>query len=199
MWNYKEPSAPKLSQEFRDAHIVDIKGKDAVTANGLIVLGHEKGIKSLKTKILQFPNKDNDMTCIVEANLVGYGYSPADDKVVEVEFSSIGDANPKNCTSMVAAAFIRMAETRAIGRVMRNYTDIGMLCSDEVGTAIEEQVAYITPAQINIIAGLMKSNGITKEAARTLMLDTCGKPDLRALTESEAEKFIEAMKNYTAA
>lgn len=195
-WNYKEPSAPKLSEDFRAAHVINIKGKEAVTANGLIILGHEKGIKSLKTKVLQFPNKDNDQTCIVEATVVGYGFDPIQDKVVEVEFTSIGDANPKNCSAMVAASFIRMAETRAIGRVLRNYTDIGMLCSDELNGAVEEQVTLIQPGQINEIAALMKEKGLTKEQTRKIMVDATGKEDLRGLSETEAKAFIEKLKKH---
>lgn len=109
-WNYKDNGAPKLSEDFRNNYIVNIKGKDAVTANGLVVLAHDKGIKSLKTTIIQFPNKENDMTCIVQAVIVGYGWNPVTAAIVETEYSAIGDANSKNCAAMVAASYIRMAE-----------------------------------------------------------------------------------------
>jgi hypothetical protein len=193
-WNFEDNGAPKLSNDFRDAHIINIKGKEAVTANGLVVLGHEKGLKKLTTTILQFPNSSNDNTCIIQADLIGYGWSPAENKVVEVEFSAIGDANPKNCTAMVAAAFIRMAETRAVGRVMRNYTNIGMLCSDEIGSATEEQVSMISPNQVNQITMIMKQNAISKEQAREAMISSCSKTDIRALTEKEANLLIEVLK-----
>jgi len=195
-WDYKDNSAPKLTSEFRQAYLTNIKGKEAVTAVGLTVLGHEKGFKELKTEIVQYPNNANDMTCIVKADLIGYGWSPSEEKVVEVAFSAIGDANPANCSKMVAASFIRMAETRAIGRVLRNYTNIGMLCSDEIGSATEIQVEPIRPEQMHALAGLMKQNNITPEMGRDLMIDNFSKTDLRTLSFDEANRLIQIF-NHT--
>lgn len=195
-WNYEDNSAPKLTPEFRQAYIAGIKGKDAVTAVGLTVLGHEKGFKELKTEILQFPSNANDMTCIVQAELIGYGWSPLEEKIVEVTFSAIGDANPANCSKMVAASFIRMAETRAVGRVLRNYTNIGMLCSDEVGSATEIQVEPISLEQMHALSGLMKQNSITPDVGRDLMIDNFSKTDLRTLSFDEANRLIQIF-NHT--
>lgn len=189
-WNYKDSGAPKLTPEFKDKYILNIKGKEAISANGLIALGHEKGLRKLTTKVLQLPGKDNNMCCIVQANLIGYGYSPIDKKLIEVEFSAIGDASPSNCSSMVAAAFIRMAETRAVGRVLRNYTDIGMLCSDEIGASVETPIELIEPQQVNRLATLMKEGNITKDQAKSAMINCCNKNDIRRLTKKEADLLI---------
>jgi hypothetical protein len=198
-WNYQDTSAPKVTDDFKKNYFVEIKKKEAVKAVGLLVLGHEKGIKNLTTEVLQFPNKDNGGVCIVQANLIGYAWSPADKKIVEANFSAIGDASRENCSSMVADSFIRMAETRAVGRVLRNYTNIGMLCSDEVGSATEDIVPLINPNQINMIWTLMKKYGVEKEQAREITFNTCGKSDARSLTEEEANHVINAMKKFIAA
>lgn len=196
-FNYRESGAPKLTDEFKSKFIVNIKGKEAVLAEGIKVLAHEKGIKKLNTRIVQFPNKDNDNMCIVEAHLVGYDWDPIEKKVTEVEYVAIGDASPRNCTSMVAAAFIRMAETRAISRVLKNYTNIGMVAFEELSSATEEIVEMINANQINEIAALMKQRSITKEVGRQMMIETCGKDNLRGLTAEDAVKLITKMKVYT--
>lgn len=196
-FNYRESGAPKLTDEFKSKFIVNIKGKEAVLAEGIKVLAHEKGIKKLNARIVQFPNKDNDNMCIVEAHLVGYDWDPVEKKVTEVEYTAIGDASPRNCTSMVSAAFIRMAETRAISRVLKNYTNIGMVAFEELSSATEEVVEMINANQINEIAALMKQRSITKEVGRQMMIETCGKDNLRGLTAEDAVNLIAKMKVYT--
>ncbi len=192
-WDYKSNNAP-LSQEFRDKYFVNIKGKEYVTVNGLLALAHEKGIKSLKTNIIQFPNKDNDMTCIVEATLIGYGWDPAQEKIVEVEYSGIGDANSKNVSnSQIAVHYIRMAETRAVGRVLRNYTNIGMTSLEEMGSVIE--IPKITVVQINKIAKLMKEKSVDKAVAKEKCLELTGKADLREVSPDEADDIIKWLES----
>ena len=130
-WDYKKPSE-ELSKEFKAKYIIPIKGKDAILADGLKKLAHLKGIKSLKSNIVQFPNQENNNLCIVETELVGYDYNPITDKVEEVTYKAIGDASPNNCTSLVKPAFVRMAETRSIARVLKNYTNVGIVAVDEL-------------------------------------------------------------------
>lgn len=196
-WNHKEQGAPKLTQEFREIFICKIKGKEAILATGLQALAHEKGIKALKPRIIQFPNKDNDNTAIVETTLLGYDWCPVTNQIIEVEYTAIGDANPKNCTAMVAAAFIRMAETRSISRACKNYVNVGIVSVEELSSVVEEQLVMITPQQMNTIADIMKKNGMTKESARSKMLEVCNKSDLRGLTEDEAKTLIAEFKKVS--
>lgn len=130
-WDYKKPSE-ELSKEFRAKYVISIKGKDAILADGLKKLAHLKGIKSLKSNIVQFPNQENNNLCIVETELVGYDYNPITDKVEEVTYKAIGDASPNNCTPLVKPAFVRMAETRSVARVLKNYTNVGIVAVDEL-------------------------------------------------------------------
>lgn len=189
-WNYKDQGAPKLSAEFRTQYVISIKNKDCVKADGLQALAHEKGIRKLSTRLIQLPNKDNDNTAIAETTLLGYDWCPVTNQTIEVEYVAIGDANPKNCTAMVAASFIRMAETRAVSRVCKNYTNIGMLSVEEISTATDNIVPMITAQQIAQISVVMKDKTITQEMARSKAIALCNKSDLRTLTESEAEILI---------
>ena len=47
-------------------------------------------------------------------------------------FSDVGDANPTNCNSKIAKHLLRMASTRAKARALRDLTNIGMTCLEEL-------------------------------------------------------------------
>lgn len=192
-WDYKTNN-PNLSDDFKDKYTINIKGKDYVTVNGLLALAHEKGIKSLKTKIVQFPNKDNDMTAIVEATVEGYSWCPIENKVIVTEFTAIGDANSRSVANQqIAPHYVRMGETRAVGRVLRNYTNIGMLAIEEMGSVIE--LPKITIQQVNRIAQIMQEKNITKDVARATLSKTIGKEEVKTLTPDEADTFIKELQN----
>jgi hypothetical protein len=48
-------------------------------------------------------------------------------------FIDVGDANPQNCNAKVAKHIIRMSSTRAKARCLRDLTNIGMTCLEELG------------------------------------------------------------------
>ena len=126
------------SKDFRDKYIVSFGRKDsgkaseAITSEGLRILANIKGIKSLKTEILQYPNKENAGICIVQCILVGYDIDPKTDELIEVLYTSIGDASQSNVNKMVAPHFIRMAETRAVSRALKLYTNTGLVSIEEL-------------------------------------------------------------------
>ena len=75
---YDYKSAPTLTDEFKKKFVCNIKGKDTIKVDGLVVLAHEKGLKSMKTKVVQFPNQDNQWTCIAST-------TRAENRVSELE------------------------------------------------------------------------------------------------------------------
>ncbi|MFC1591387.1 hypothetical protein ACFL43_02565 [Thermodesulfobacteriota bacterium] len=115
-----EKSKPKLDDRF----ISNIQGKDFVVYSGLLDLAHQRGLVKLEVKTLQLPSKDNGFEAICHA--------VAESKYGEV-FSDVGDANPKNVNSKIAAHIIRMASTRAKARCLRDMTSIGITCLEELG------------------------------------------------------------------
>jgi hypothetical protein len=120
-----------LTPLFKQKYVQNLKGKEFVKYNGLLTLAKVKGIKSLKVKVIQFPNPDNNHTAICEAYLVGWDKAP-DKSMIEVEYSEIGDANVTNCSSGVAAHYVRMAATRAKGRALRDYLGIDSVMEEEM-------------------------------------------------------------------
>jgi hypothetical protein len=116
---FLDKNTPKL----KDIFLKNIHGKDFVLYAGVLDLATQKGLLKLEVELLQYPTKDNGHEAICGAI--------AEDKNGKV-FSDIGDANPGNCTPMIAKHLIRMASTRAKGRCLRDMCNIGIACLEEL-------------------------------------------------------------------
>lgn len=189
----------KLSEDFKKKYISFIQGRPAVTSEGLTILGHAKGIWKFDTEVLQFPNSENNNTCICKTTIGGYDWDPIENKIVKVEYSDIGDASPANCTSMVSKAFIRMASTRSAARALRKYTNYDMLSNEELSdqsmfSAPSEK--FVTTDQLNKIKTLVNAKSLTPEKFNDIMLKTFNTVDFNSLLESQGEQLIEILTNY---
>jgi hypothetical protein len=111
---------PRLDERF----VKNIEGKDFVLYAGLLDLAHQKGLAKMKVEIVQNPGADNGHMAIVRAL--------AESKLGEA-FMDVGDANPSNCNNKVAKHLLLMASTRAKVRALRDFTNIGMTCLEELG------------------------------------------------------------------
>jgi len=114
-----EKHVPRLDERF----ITNIKGKDFCLYAGALDLSMQKGLMKLEVSLLQFPTKENGNEAICRA--------VAESKTGEV-FSDIGDANPKNCHSMIVKHLIRMASTRAKARALRDMCNIAIVSVEEL-------------------------------------------------------------------
>jgi predicted nucleic acid-binding Zn finger protein len=116
---FLEKQVAKLDERF----ITNIKGKDFVIYAGVLDLATQKGLLKLEVELLQYPTKDNGNEVICRA--------VAESKTGKV-FADIGDANPKNCHSMIVKHLIRMASTRAKARALRDMCNIGIPAIEEL-------------------------------------------------------------------
>lgn len=193
---YDYKSAPTLSSEFKNRFVVNIKGKEAIKVDGLVVLAHEKGIKSMKTRVTQYPNQENQWTCIASTTVIGYGYNPITDKVEEVEFEDFADANPNNCTAMTKGSYIRMASTRSVGRALRKYTNIDMVTSEEISEVIEEpQEPMIDTAALTTIKTILGQKHVDQQTFGKIMFQTFGHVQYQVLHKSEGERLIAILQD----
>jgi hypothetical protein len=110
----------RLDERF----ITTIKGNEFVKYAGLLDLAHQKGLVKLTVEALQYPTKDNGLEAICKAL--------AETKGGEV-FIELGDASPRNVNKEVAEHILRLAATRAKARALRDLTNIGMTCLEELG------------------------------------------------------------------
>ena len=104
--------------------------KEVVTYAGVLALAHEDGLKAVRTKLVQIPGKENDQTAIVTAVV-------CTNKGV---FSGIGDANPGNVNSRIRPHIIRMAETRAKARALKDSQNIGIVSLEELGELVGDEL-----------------------------------------------------------
>jgi hypothetical protein len=113
--------------------VINQQGKDHVLFSGLIDALHQLslGFFSVDTRIEQLPTPDNGHQAVCSACV--RVYDPDNPDVVRRSASGIGDASPANVSRMMANALIRMAETRAKARALRDLCNIGMVAYEELG------------------------------------------------------------------
>lgn len=197
-FDYKDKSAPKLTDEFKKKFGVNIKGKDAIKLEGLTAFAHEKGMWKFETEIIQYPSDQNAWTAICKTTVGGYDYDPVTEKIREVIYSDIGDANVQNCGKMVAASYIRMASTRSQARALRKYTNIDMVCSSELSDVVDEAPEpIITVEQLTEVKQLIGSKGMSKEKFGEILFGLFQHTNYVGLTQSQGNELITVLKNFT--
>lgn len=113
-----------FDDEWKKKFLTMRQGKEFILYAGLLDLGHTKGLLSIRTQFHQIPDADNGQTAICTAEVTMEG-----GKV----FTGIGDASPKNVAPAMQACLIRMAETRAKARALRDAVNIGVAAFEELG------------------------------------------------------------------
>ena len=196
-FDYKSSSTPKLTDEFKQKFSVNIKGKDAIKLEGLTALAHEKDMCRFETEIIQYPSDQNNWTAICKTTVGGYDWDPITEKVREVEYSDIGDANVNNCGKMVAASYIRMASTRSQARALRKYTNVDMVCSSEMSEVIEEiPEPFVTLEQLQAIKQLTIDKKVSQEKFGQILFGLFQHTDYRQLTVNQGNLLINTLTNY---
>ncbi len=89
-------------------------------------LAHQRGLLKIEVEAIQYPTKENEYFAICKA--VAQSSSGE-------TFTDVGDCSPVNCSSRVSKHVLRMASTRAKARALRDLTNIGMTCLEELDTA----------------------------------------------------------------
>ncbi|MCL5960988.1 MAG: hypothetical protein M1358_17080 [Chloroflexi bacterium] len=184
-----------MKKEF----VVERQGRLFVLYAGLLDEAHAQGLKSISTTLIQSPNESNNYVAICQA-------------VVETEkgrFSGIGDASPTNVAGAMANCTIRMAETRAKARALRDAVNVGVAALEELAEedygepqslgASSERLAdsprsnghqsngqhYDRPAVYNASAGPSQSAMATAAQVRAIYLIA---RDQHSLGESQIEE-----------
>jgi hypothetical protein len=113
---------------MREEYMIERQGKRFVLYAGLLEEAHNRGLRSIETELVQVPSKENGEVAIVKAVI----------RTEEGKFAGIGDASPQNVNRAIAPHLIRMAETRAKARALRDAINVGVTAFEELGG--EEEV-----------------------------------------------------------
>lgn len=126
-----EPEPKAATEKPSSNHppkVVNIKGKDFVTYPGLLEKAHNKGLKSFE--ILEHWQSEDlkKAWCKVRAHCV----VKEKDVLHECFFDGIGSSTPENTGDMTQGYPIEMAHTRAKGRALRDFLNIGEAMLEEL-------------------------------------------------------------------
>jgi hypothetical protein len=151
-YDVAEVESDMVKREF----IVERQGKSFVLYAGLLDLAHSQGLRAIRTHLLQVPSEDNGQTAIVSAEV----------ETDRGTYSGLGDASPSNVARAMLNCTIRLAETRAKARALRDAVNVGVAAFEELGeldestavTPIEAkgELRVVAPVSVN---GAGSSNG----------------------------------------
>ena len=186
--------------------------KEVVLYEGLLNRAHDEGLKRIWTRLLQVPTEDNQMTAIVIAKV-------ETDRGI---FSGLGDASPLNVDTMIAPHIIRMAETRAKARALRDAVNIGVVALEELSGEMDGELSpdlqpspetkdqadsskkhretkepRMSEAQRRYLFRLLASQGIKGEAAHSYLREVFHTDSLKKVTKAQAGKLIEELLEET--
>lgn len=123
--------------------VINRQGKDHVMYAGLLDLAHREGLVSIDTEIAQVGNDANGHVHIVIARVIMSNGR---------QFSGIGDASPANVSKMILPSALRMAETRAKARALRDAVNVGTASFEELPDDDERPLAKPSKALAKPVA-----------------------------------------------
>ena len=141
---------------MRDEFMITRQGKQYVLYQGLLDEAHARGLRGIDTELVQVPTAENGSVAVVKA-------------VVEMEdgrtFSGIGDASPENVGRNIVPHIIRMAETRAKARALRDAVNVGATALEELSDGDEAPPTGYPPPRGLQSAGRGQSAGASAGSA----------------------------------
>jgi hypothetical protein len=199
--------------EIRDRTGRVIGTKEVVTYPGLLSMAHEEGLQRVATELVQAPSDENGRTAIAKAEI----------ETTKGHFEALGDASPENVNSVIVPHLIRMAETRAKARALRDAVNVGIVSFEELegdglpngqaaggASGAEAQVPAppagapapprggngsvpMTEAQRRYLFRILAGQGLSGEAAHEKLKSLFGAESLKGVTKPQATSVIDQL------
>jgi hypothetical protein len=119
-------------------------------------------------------------------------------------FVGHGDADPSNVSALVHGSEMRVAETRAVNRVLRKAYGIGICSIEEIGSAPSETSrvtekfpsksasgnGYGGPKVRDRLCQIIRQHQLDATLVKSYATDFCGVKSLREATREQVETFV---------
>lgn len=163
---------------------------------GLLDEAHAQGLVCIDTELIQVPNDGNGNVAICKATVA---IADVDDmSVLKRTFSGIGDASPENVGRNIVPHIIRMAETRAKARALRDAINVSAALLEDPSTHGEEESPEPVRALPNAPLSSAQQQGYIKGLLRDLGADRAkfeGKHGaISTFSQEKASNWIEALQ-----
>ena len=109
--------------------------RETIAYAELLKLAHDEGLKSIATELVLQPSEQNGRLAIVKAS-------------VETErghYEGLGDADPGNVDDFLVPHLIRVAETRAKARALRDAVNVGVVSLEELDGVSQDRASRPGP------------------------------------------------------
>jgi hypothetical protein len=135
-----EPGVEPEEYQFGDLDIgrlrqfvINRQGQDFLLYAGLVTALHQvsAGYFAIETRLEQLPTQENGGVAVCSARVQVFDTDQPD--VVRRMTTGIGDASTGNVTKLMQGAIIRMAETRAKARALRDLLGVAEVTVEELG------------------------------------------------------------------
>lgn len=125
-------------------YVIDRQGKDFLLYSGLVAALHQLsgGYFAIETRVEQLPNAGNGDVAVCSARVAVFDRDAPEITVRAA--SGIGDASEENVGKQMKNATIRLAETRAKARALRDLMGFDMVTFEELGPAGADEPAVDT-------------------------------------------------------
>ncbi len=134
-----------MKREF----VINRHGKDYVLYAGLLDEAHQQGLSAIRTQLVQPPAAENGQVAICLAEVT----------TERGTFTGLGDASPDNVSRAMVNALIRLAETRAKARALRDAINVSMVAVEELAEMAPESLAVDGADAPPPLPRLVPSNG----------------------------------------
>ena len=183
----------KIQEFMKLGYIVKVQGKPFIRYEGLLILAEERQLISIETQQIELDRKEQfaqfKATAKIPLLIDGKHQFNQLGKLICKTFTSYGDGSPKNINRGVISSFIRVAETRAKARALRDLCGIGM-CSVEELASNQQEPGYNPRKDKDFVHFCQSYGGVEK--LREYMVKS-GYPDIDLLPKKRINNLMQAV------